>query len=461
MIKEKISFIEKFSFGTFNGVNNLQIQFLNTFILFYFTNVVGFSAAIAGMLISFGLAWDGVNDPLIASYVDNHRFRKGERFRPYMIYASIPLAIVTILLFSTFPIPYTFKIVYYFGLYILFYSLTTFLRLPMYNMPILSTEDTPQRLSLNVFASGGASIGSILAGVMMWPIVRAFAGLDPSTSDMINPVRGFFLGAVLIGVLIISCSFFYYFNSRERIRPTEDKNRFGIFKSLKILWKNHNFRYNTIFSTFYWICVTLSTAVIVYYTKYVLDNPNLTTPMMGCFAAGSIVALPFVKKLDIKLGRRKAMIVGASLVAFSKIIFILFSHIVFFPMFHSFILGISVPINIVMFSMTRSEVGDIIGYEQNRRIDGMISNLQGLINKIGASMTIFFIGMALDTSGFNSELLVQPDSVNFMIKSLMGWISLVFAALFIWSASRITIEKEFAKLQTLKQANPSEERSGG
>ena len=452
MIKEKISLVEKFGYGGFNGVNNLQINFINSFILFYFTNVVGFSPAVAGMVMSFGLVWDGINDPLIASLADNHRFRNGERFRPLMIYASFPLAVMTVLLFSSPQLAQTLKIIFFLAVYFIFYSLTTFLRLPMYNMPVLASQDASQRLGLNVFASAGASVGSILAGVMMWPIVRAFAGVDQNTNDMINPARGYFFGAAIIAVLLIAGSLFYYFNSKERVLQSTDKeSRIGIFKSFKILWKNHNFRYNTLFSTFYWICLTLSTAVMVYYTKYVLNNPGLTTPMMACFAVGSIAVLPIVKKLDLRFGRRKAMMIGTGLVVLSKLIFIPFSTVVPLAMFHAFILGTSVPINLVMFSMTRSEVSDIIGHEQNRRIDGMISNLQGLINKCGTSLTVFFIGLALEAAGFNSALTDQPATVNFMIVSLLGWISLVVALLFVWSASRVTIEKEYKNLLAQKQ----------
>ena len=191
--------------------------------------------------------------------------------------------------------------------------------------------------------------------------------------------------------------------------------------------------------------------MVVYCTTYVLNSPGLTTPIMACFAVGTIAVLPFVKKIDLRFGRKKAMMIGAGLVALSKIIFIPFSTFVPVAMFHTFILGISVPINIVMFSMTRSEVSDIIGHEQNRRIDGMISNLQGLINKCGASLTIFFIGMTLEATGFNSTLPEQPTTVNFMIISLLGWISLIVAAFFVWSASRVTIEKEYANLLALKQ----------
>jgi len=447
MGKERISFWEKFGYGEFNGVNNLQINFISTFVLFYFTNVVGFSAALAGIIISLGLVWDGISDPLIASYADNHHFRNGERFRPFMLYAAFPLALVTVLLFYDPDTHQTFKIIYYLTVYAIFYSLNTLIRLPMYNMPILASKDAADRLALNVFASGGASLGGILSGVMMWPIVRAFAGINPQTMDMINPARGYFFAALLIALLLIAGSLFYYFNSQERLRSSMDEEKpIGIVKSFSILWKNRNFRFNTLFSTLYWIYLTLSTSVIVYYTTYVINRPGLTTPMMGCFAIGTLIVLPFVKKLDARFGRRRAMIIGASLVAISKIIFIPFPTVVPVAMFHAFILGISVPINFVMYFMTRAEIGDIIGHEQNRRIDGMISNLQGLINKCGASLTVFFIGMMLESSGFNSTASEQSAAVNNMIIALVGWISLFIAVLFVWSASRITIEKDYAAI---------------
>jgi len=447
MEKPKIGITEKIGFSLFSISVNIVTQFVNTFILFFYTDVFGISPALAGGIISFGLIWDGVNDPLIASYADNHRFRNGERVRPYQLYTSIPLAIVTVLMFTTFPFSQSAKAVYAVAAYVVFYTLTTFLRLPAYAMPALATPDIRDRLSINTFVSGGASLGGVLASLMCWPLVRGFAGLD-SSGNMINPQAGFIFGSAVVGAIIIFGSLFSYFTTKERIRPEVDlSQKISIFKSFSILIHNYNWRWNTLFSTLYFINNVLLTTTLVYYCQYVIADPGKTTLIMAMFALGSLIALPFVKKVDLRLGRRKTMMIGAGFTLIAKIPFLLAPRVAAAMMVYALIMGISVAINIVVFSTTRAEVSDIIEKQLGRRIDSMVTNLMGFINKCGTSLTTLVIGIVLEVSGYVGTQTVQPPQVSTAIIAIMGWAALAMAALMVFCASKITIEKEVAKMK--------------
>jgi Na+/melibiose symporter-like transporter len=443
----KIGVPEKLGYGFFSASNNMVIQFVNTFILFYFTDIFGLSPAVAGMIISFGLIWDGINDPLIANYADNHIFKNGDRMRPYEIYICLPLALTTILLFPPFHLPDGFKVFYAILIYVFFYSFTTFLRLPMYAMGILATQDTRQRISINTFLSGGASLGSVLASVMCWPIVRRFAGVDAG-SNLINPQRGFLFGTSTIGLIIIFGSLFTYFTSKERVRPIHDAaDRMTIIASFKILLKNYNFRWDTAFSTLYFVSNTLLTTTLVYYSQYVLLDSGKTTLIMAVFALGSIVALPLIKTVERKVGRRNAMILGAGLTLLARIPFVIMPRSLYTILVYGFIMGLSVALNIVTFSTTRAQVADLVEYENGRRIDAMVNNLMGFINKCGTSLTTLFIGFALQIAGYQGELTVQPRSAVTTIIVLQGVVGLAVSLAMIFAASRITIEEKVAEMK--------------
>ncbi len=450
MENTRIGFTEKFGLGFFSVSCNIVIQFVSAYILFYFTDVFGLSPAVAGMIISFGVIWDGINDPLIASYADNHRFKNGERVRPYQLYICVPLAITTVLMFFPVQLSPAMKIVYALLIYVIFYSLTTFLRLPSYAMPTLATPSTSQRLSINAYVSGGASLGGVLATVLCWPLVRAFAGVD-AAGEMINPQRGFVMGAAAVGLIIVAGSLFSFFTTRERVRPMQSQSeRLTILQSFKMLMKNYNFRWNTAFATLYFVNNALLTTTLVYYCKYVLMDSAANTPIMAVFAVGSLVALPFVKKLDLKLGRRKFMMVGAGLALLAKIPYVIAPYSLAMMMVSTLIVGLSVAINIVVFSTTRADVSDLVEFEHGRRIDSMVINLMGFINKCGTSLTTLLIGLTLQLAGYDSVRLVQPAPVTGAIIALMGWTAMAVCAAMVFCASKITVEKDVAAMNQAK-----------
>lgn len=446
MTTPRIGLTEKLGYGALSVSCNIVIQFVSTFILFFYTDVFGIAPAIAGAIISFGVIWDGINDPLIAHFADNHRFRNGERVRPYMLYASIPLSVIMILMFSTFQIPEGLKPVYGVATYVVFYSLTTFLRLPSYAMPILATSERQDRLSINTFASGGASLGGVLASVLCWPLVRLFSGINKD-GTMINPHSGFPITAAVIGVIVIAGALFSYFTSQERVRPqNKGEAKLSLLKSFKIVMSNYNFRWNTAFSTLYFVNNALLTATLVYYCTYVYNKPGLTTMVMAVFAIGSIIALPFIKKLDKKLGRRRAMMLGAILIIISKIPFIIYPYSVVTMYFNALIMGLSVALNIVTFSTTRAEVADHIEFVNNRRIDSMVINFMGFLNKCGTSLTTLAIGLTLQIAGYQANIPNQPQAVTTALIVIIGWASLAFSAIMLLCASKITIEETVVKM---------------
>lgn len=62
------------------------------FFLFYLTDLVGLSPAVAGTVVLIGKLWDGVNDPIIGVLVDRTRSRHGRK-RAYLLYGAVPFAL--------------------------------------------------------------------------------------------------------------------------------------------------------------------------------------------------------------------------------------------------------------------------------------------------------------------------------------------------------------------------------
>jgi GPH family glycoside/pentoside/hexuronide:cation symporter len=89
----------RISYGAGGGVYAVKEAAYTVFILLYYTQVLGLSGTITGVVIAISLLWDGISDPLIGSWSDRVRSRYGRR-HPFMVYSTVPLAIGFIGLFS-------------------------------------------------------------------------------------------------------------------------------------------------------------------------------------------------------------------------------------------------------------------------------------------------------------------------------------------------------------------------
>ena len=89
----KIGWAEKLGFGTFSTASNVVFNFKDLFYLFFLTNVMGIRIDHAGIITGIGIIWDAVNDPMVGYWAVNHRFKNGEKCRPFALWCAVPWAI--------------------------------------------------------------------------------------------------------------------------------------------------------------------------------------------------------------------------------------------------------------------------------------------------------------------------------------------------------------------------------
>ena len=97
---EKVSFKEKVGYGLGDTASNLYFQMFVNFLLFFYTDIFGIPAAAAGTMLMVSRFWDAANDPIMGIIADRTNTKWG-KFRPYLVWMSIPLAVVGVLTFIT------------------------------------------------------------------------------------------------------------------------------------------------------------------------------------------------------------------------------------------------------------------------------------------------------------------------------------------------------------------------
>jgi len=116
----KLTLKEKISYGFGDFASSTFWTLFSMFLLFFYTDVFGITAAAAGMMFLVARLWDTANDPIIGMICDRTKTRWG-KFRPYLLYGALPFTIIGILTFTTPDLGPTGKLIYayitYDGLY--------------------------------------------------------------------------------------------------------------------------------------------------------------------------------------------------------------------------------------------------------------------------------------------------------------------------------------------------------
>lgn len=451
MENEKLSFKEKFGYALTAMGSDMTTQTTGSFLQLFYTSVVGIPIALASLVISLSVIWDAINDPIIASWVDNHKFKNGERIRPVLLFSSFPFALCFVMIFTTIDAPLASRIVYSFIWYFIYMIPRTFYYLPVFTLRQVATADLNERISINEYISYGQAFGSSLPTLVMWPIIYAVAGVTEvnGVEEMINPARGYFVAALIIAAVVVICSLFNYFTTKERI--ITDTPKTSIVEAVKLLIKDKNFVLNLIVFFFYGMCVTLTTGYAAYYCNYVMLNRNLVTPISAMFIVGTLLVTPFVKKIYNKLGRNRTMVVGSLILAAGALVFtVLARTTAAAAFFFTFCVGVGTAITIIVIGINRADVTDVLEWREGRRMDGMVSNVTSLIKKLAHALVTLILGIILQAAGFIEKTEanpypVQPDSAKMSIVLIMGIGVLVSALLMAFFSSRVTLDKEISE----------------
>ena len=204
-------------FGTFSAASNIVFYFKDLFYLFFLTDVLGIRMEDAGTVVTAGILWDAVNDPLVGYLAVNHRFKNGEQCRPFALYCAVPWAVTTVLMFTGFDVAYKLKLGIAIAVYFLFELFNTFVAIPYNSMGGLATNRDRDRRTINVARNLGGCIGSGIGSVAPYPLMGLFGGLDEEGNVILGQAGqdAFFFSAVILGLICVAGSLVHYFTRSE------------------------------------------------------------------------------------------------------------------------------------------------------------------------------------------------------------------------------------------------------
>ena len=170
----KVRITEKISYGLGDFACSMFWTLFSMFLLFFYTDVFGISAAAAGTMFLVTRLWDTANDPIMGMIGDRTKTRWG-KFRPYLLFIALPFAIIGVLTFSTPDITGSAKLVYAYITYTLMMMVYTAINVPYASLLGVMTKNSDERTSLASFRFLGGFAGGLFVTATANSLVEYFS----------------------------------------------------------------------------------------------------------------------------------------------------------------------------------------------------------------------------------------------------------------------------------------------
>jgi GPH family glycoside/pentoside/hexuronide:cation symporter len=303
-IATKLSLKEKIGYSLGDTASHFVWDMVGFWLLFFYTDVYGISAAAAGTIMLVARFWDMAIDPVIGIVSDRTNTRWG-KFRPYILYGAIPYAVLAILTFTTPHLGEVGKIIYAGATYVLLMTAYAAINLPYSALGAVMTDDTYERAGLNTYRFIAGFTGQFVVTGLALTLAEFFGGGDKA--------QGFQYTVFLFAGLSLVFFFITFKTTKERVQPPKAQKD-SLKEDIRNLFSNKAWVILALVGIISFIMFAMQNAAIAYYFKYYLGRENNVQLFNVIGTVALIVALPLSKPLAKRFGNRNVFI-GSSLIS--------------------------------------------------------------------------------------------------------------------------------------------------
>ncbi|WP_353418503.1 melibiose:sodium transporter MelB [Staphylococcus delphini] len=395
MMKRQVSTLEKYSFGFGAFGKDIVVGFVNIYIMFYLTDILGISAAYVGTLFFIARIWDAINDPIMGMVIDNTRTRWG-KFRPWILIGTLVNSIFFILLFTPFHFEGTSLYVYVSIIYILWGMTYTMMDVPYWSWLPNLTNNPVEREEISIIPRIFASSANLINGTLGLTFIY-FLGTWFGQKEG-DQIPGFFVYVLILTVIFIVTISLTVKNVNEA--PTNVGEGIKVrFKDIwRILFKNKELlAYIGTILCFFLATQFLSTTLL-YYFNYVVKSKNLFA-LFNALGFVEMFGLLIFPKVSKTITREKVYPLATVMIILGLLV-LLFAGFIVPQSIYPVIIGtafIKLSFGLIWGIITVS-IADVIDYSEmkfGQRNESIITSTQTFLVKTAMAFSGFIIGWGL------------------------------------------------------------------
>jgi len=388
---DKMRLGEKLSFGVGEFGTSLIYSVIAVFLMVYYTDVALISASAAALIILIGRISDSVTDPVMGMIADRTRSRWG-RFRPYLLFFSLPFAISAVLCFSVPDWEHNLKVIYAIITYVLVGIFYTTVDIPYWSMISAVTKDPQERSELSAIKRFANMFNNMLTAILFLPLVKLLGKG--------NQARGYQSVMIIFGIIGTAALIFTFAKIKERVH-VKAKEKIKIKESLKTVFQNKPLIMVLITALFLGTTFNMRMAATIYYLTYNANNENLISAFLGLAVFSVLIGIIVSAKIAKVVGKRYACILGilGSSVCYLGLYFTGAENIpmmFFWNVLGAFCLGVPLVVYIGMIADTV----DYAEWKTGTRSDSFIFAMNTLVYKLTAALGVTAVGFVLSYVGY-------------------------------------------------------------
>ena len=435
---------------------------MSSYISDFYLNVLQLAPMFVLLLMLLARVWDAINDPLMGMIVDRHTTKKG-KMKPYILYAAVPIAVLTVLMYYAPDLDKKYLMVYAAVVYVAWGMIYTMADVPFWSLPNVLTPDAAERGSVISLGRTFNGVGSAVPEVLFLVIGLTLPSILGSSDGLEYNKIKYLIMAVITVVIGTALYLRSYFRVKERVvlpdrkpQPGEPSQLSRIFRCRPLMLVILT---GVLSSGRYMVqAAAVHVARYAFYIGPSLENlseservaaidasvSTVKTIFQVCAIVGMFGAMLFMPLLMKKFDYKKIVIVTC-LLGFAASVFT--TLIGWFTMnlyiCIPFILISCIPLgvlNVISYAM----IGDCLDYMELKtgfRDNGLGSACQGFVNKLGNALATsgivlmyMFIGLEPDKMLSSTavmaatDLAAGPRFAMFSLVSVVPGVSLLLCA---------------------------------
>lgn len=407
-------------YATGDAGNNLAFSMASMFLLLYYTDVVGISAAAAGTIFLVVRIWDGIGDLIAGRLVDKTDTRWG-KFRPWLLFGSLPLLLLSV---ATFRVPDTtpgLQLAYAYVTYAALAFAYSLVNIPYGSLAAAMTQVPNERAKLASARTMGSAATILMLAFVVAPQIQ-------TSDDLQRSLTMTTLAFVVVGFGLYLITFLTADEKVER-----DVAVVGLKESLDTLRQNRPLIVLCLSAITFLVGMFALQTIGIYYARDVLGNANLFIIITAAQIGLMFVAAPFVPKLAKTYGKRRMYMIGGVVGTIGAIgVFVSPATIPAISIGFFVVIGAALAlVNTLMWALE----ADTIEYGEWKtgvRTEGTTYAVFSFTRKVGQAIGGAAAAYTIALFGYVSGAEVQPDTAILGIRAAAG---IVPAVMFVGAVS--------------------------
>ena len=413
----KTTWGQKIGYGV--GAIGLDLSYgmFYSYLSYYLSSVLGLKEGFLLLLTPLARIWDGVNDPIMGTIVDNTKTKMG-KYRPWILIGALSNAIVLSLLFTSFGMSGTKLYIYIAVMYILWGMTNTTADIPYWSMVPSFTNDPKDRNLVATVARTFSGLGQGIITVLT-PIILPLLS-SGMTTDKGYSAAGFSRWAIICGVFLVIFAVICVLSTKER-NVVYNNSKFSFKQMFKVIGTNDQLIVFMIFAMLSNAGWYLTSGTAVYYFTDVLGDSTKQSLFSMIGAVGSVLGLLVIPILEKKLSNRTIYQISLGMAILGYALMFIFGPVfkITIALDISYIIA-SIGIGSMFVAQTvfLADIVDYGEYKTGKRNESITFSMKGFLQKMAYTIQTIFLFGGLGIMNYNSQ--ITSGSINDSNKTAIG-----------------------------------------